>query len=94
VRTCGEPGSSILEEDVAEVLERGLYAQSRGPYRQYLHLCTKKASKLSTYARDELGRERSGDVCIDKEEERAQLGACDAQMRRRARVLSIGAQVD
>ena len=60
-------------------------------------ICTcvpKKASKLSTYARDELGRERSGDVCVDKEEERAQLGACDAQMRRRARVLSIGAQFD
>ena len=60
-------------------------------------ICTfvpKKASKLSTYARDELGRERSGDVCVDKEEERAQLGACDAQMRRRTRVLSIGAQFD
>ena len=52
----------------------------------------KKQVHVSTYARDELGRERSGDVCVDKEEERAQLGACDAQMRRRARVLGIGAQ--
>ena len=65
---------------------------------QSVSICTfvpqKKASKTSTYARDELGRERSGDVCVDKEEERAQLGACDAQMRRRARVLGIGAQFD